>query len=351
MYKARPLIFEQWQVETRRGSSVRIITLKCRLLLATLLLVTSPWVAADTLASEDLAWLKIMAFAAHKTDYVGTFVYQYGNHVETSRITHISDQDGDHGRLEGLDGNQREIIHSNDQVWSNEGGRRMKVGYRHDKSAFPAVLPEQWALLSENYRIKKVEEDRVAGFPTQAFIFEPKDGLRYTHKMWAHSDSGLLLKVAVLDKRGRIIEQYAFTQLTIGGNIDRNWMPHEKSTSAFCAVDQYIVQASKVSGVASSNGWHVGSLPKGFKKTLEMQRTFHGKDTPVIHLVYSDGLAGISVFIEDMNSKAVLTGGLTSQGAIQVYSKVKEDHIVTVVGEIPPTTLMQIADSIRYQGQ
>ena len=174
MYKARLLIFEQWQVETRRGSSVRIIMLKCRLLLATLLLATSPLVAADTLASEELAWLKTMAYAAHKTDYVGTFVYQYGNHVETSRITHISDQDGDHGRLEGLDGNQREIIHSNDQVWSNEGGRRLKVGYRHDKSAFPAVLPEQWALLSENYRIKKMEEGRVAGYPTQAFLLDRK---------------------------------------------------------------------------------------------------------------------------------------------------------------------------------
>ena len=41
----------------------------------------------------SLDWLKVVAFAAHQTDYSGVFVYQYGNHVETSRITHVVETD------------------------------------------------------------------------------------------------------------------------------------------------------------------------------------------------------------------------------------------------------------------
>ena len=319
-----------------------------------MLLVTAPQTFADPIWQDDLDWLKIMAFAAHQTDYVGTFVYQYGNHVETSRITHIKDQDGEHGRLEGLDGNQREIINYNNEVWSNKGGHWVSSGSRQEHRMFPALLPEQLTLLNENYQVKKAEEVRVAGFHTQAFIFQPRDNLRYTHKMWAHSDSGLLLKAAVMDERGRIIEQYTFTQLTIGGDIDRQWISQGisqgKSVPRFCGRDQYAAKLVKANADSGATRWQVGSLPPGFKKTMEMHRTLRGRKVPVTHLVFSDGLAGISIFIESRADRPNINTGLISQGAVQVYSKVNADHLVTVVGEVPPATLMQVADSVRYRG-
>lgn len=328
---------------------MQIATPKSVLFLASLL-STATCALADPFWQDDLDWLKTMAFAAHQMDYTGTFVYQYGNHVETTRITHISDIDGEHGRLEGLDGKHREIIHNNDQVSSYQGGRRVSVGYRHDRKQFPALLPDQLALLNENYRIKRAEEVRVAGFHTHAFVFQPRDHLRYTHKMWAHSDSGLLLKVAVLDERGRVIEQYAFTQLNIGGNIDRQWIVPAKSDVSRQAREQVEVKsAGELPG--SVRAWQVGSLPPGFKKTAEMHRVLRGRSSPVTHMVYSDGLAGISIFIEALSDNPGTHDGLVSQGAIQVYSKVSGDHLVTVVGEVPPRTLMWVADSIRYQGQ
>ena len=72
---------------------------------------------ADPLQGDEADWLKTMVFAAHQTNYSGVFVYQSGGRVEMSRITHISDADGEHERLEGLDGGRRELIRNNDQVW------------------------------------------------------------------------------------------------------------------------------------------------------------------------------------------------------------------------------------------
>ena len=315
--------------------------------LAALLLVAAPSAFADPLWQDELNWLKTMAFAAHQTDYSGTFVYQYGNHVETSRITHIVDRDGEHGRLESLDGARREIIRNNDQVWCYLGDRKVKVEERQDGRNFPALLPEQLSLLNENYLIKQTEEGRVAGYHAHAMIFQPRDNLRYTHKMWAHSDSGLLLKAEVLDERGNVIEQNTFTQLTIGGNIDRSWIMADKPDAASPAHKPHHVHSPKMEALINASGWQVDMLPPGFKKITEMRRPLRGKRAPAIQIVFSDGLASISVFIEASDNDQDDHPGLTSQGAIQVYSKMVGDHLLTVVGEVPPRTVMQVADSVH----
>lgn len=317
---------------------------------AAMLFGASHTALADPMWQDELNWLKIMAFAAHQTDYSGTFVYQYGNHVETSRITHVVDRDGEHGRLEGLDGIRREIIRNNDQVWCYLGSRKVKVEKRQGSREFPDLLPEQLSLLNSNYLIKQMEEDRVAGFHAHAVIFQPKDNLRYTHKMWAHSNSGLLLKAEVLDERGHVIEQNTFTQLTIGGNIDRTWIAADKPDASALTHTPHHGSPHKAEALTGPSGWQVDMLPPGFKKVTEMRRPLRSKKTPVIQMVFSDGLASISIFIETLDNNPEHLG-LSSQGVIQVYSKVMDDYLLTVVGEVPPRTVILVADSIRHTAE
>lgn len=319
-----------------------------------LILPLSWWqcACADPLMQDEVDWLETMAFAAHQTDYSGTFVYQdgMGGHVEVSRITHISDADGEHERLEGLNGSRREIVSSNNQVWLFLGDRKVKIEKQRADRAFPALLPEQISTLKENYTISQAEGDRVAGFHAHVVVFQPKDNLRYTHKMWAHSESGLLLKAVVLDERARVIEQYAFTQLLLGGNVDRSWIEPHTTTKPALKKNE-VTQIAKPSEPAKSGDWQVDALPGGFKKITEICRPMRDSKIPVTHLVFSDGLAGISVFIEDLGDRVDVSSGLSSQGALQIYSRVSGDKLITVVGEVPPRTVIQVADSVRYAGQ
>jgi sigma-E factor negative regulatory protein RseB len=95
----------------------------------------------------------------------------------------------------------------------------------------------------------------------------------------------------------------------------------------------------------------VDALPSGFRKVLEMRRPFRGNKEPVIQMVFSDGLAGISVFIEKGKDMTYLHSGLSGQGAAHVYNRLVGDNLVTVVGEVPPLTVIQVGDSVRYAGQ
>src|SRR3972149_8910431 len=176
--------------------------------------------AANTYAEErqiSLDWLKTVAFAAHQTDYSGVFVYQYDNRIETSRIIHVVEADGEYEKLESLDGPKRKIIRHHGQVWCYINHKMVQVDSQQVRIRFPALLPEQISTLSANYQAEQIGVARVAGYRSQVILFEPKDNLRYAHKIWADTGSGLLLKAAVLGDKDQIIAQYTFTQLQIGG--------------------------------------------------------------------------------------------------------------------------------------
>ena len=338
-------------------------------LLCGLLLAAGNACAGDRQGSLD--WLKIVAFAAHQTDYSGVFVYQYGNRVETSRITHVVEPDSEYERLESLDGPKREIIRHHGQVWCYINHKMVQVGSRQVRGRFPALLPEQISALSANYQIKEAGVERVAGYNTQVILFQPRDSLRYAHKIWAHTDTGLLLKAAVLGDKNQVIEQYAFTQLQIGGIADRSWVKPD-TLGANSAPDnlaggllgaergqgsqggahgEHEMPEATQGGTPVNSGWVVDAIPPGYKKTMEVERPMRGKHAPVTQIVYSDGLSAISIFIEPADGDEDDVEGLSSRGAVNLYHKVLDKHLATVVGEVPPRTVMKVLNSIRYNGK
>ncbi len=310
---------------------------------------------SDPFLQDDLKWLETMAFAAHQTNYSGTFIYQYGGHVETSRITHVVDADGEHGRLESLDGLRREVIRSNGEVWCYLGDQKVKVEGHASEREFPALLQDaQLSGINQNYIVTQAGEARVAGFHAHVINFQPRDNQRYAHRMWADSDSGLLLKAEVIDEHGEIVEQYAFTQLALG-DVDRSWIAQDAQGGAgkrgAAPAAQKRPAPEKSDRLPESSGWQVDVIPPGFLKVAEVRRAMHHRPGSAIQMVYSDGLAGISVFIEDNDNDEDDHAGLTSQGGIQVYSKLLGGHLVTVVGEVPPQTVIDVAESVRYAGK
>lgn len=297
----------------------------------------------------SLDWLKVVTFAGRQTDYSGVFVYQYDNRVETSRITHVVEPDGEYEKLESLDGPRREIIRHHGQVWCyiNHKMVQMDSQYQNVKSRFMDLPLEQLSVLSENYQGKRIGVERVAGYSAQSILFKPKDGQRYAHKIWVHTDSGLLLKAVVLGDKNRVVEQYAFTQLQIGGNINRSWAVAGDEVSGTV----FPPPSEKTKGIPVTSGWVVDALPTGFKKTFEILRPMRGKHAPVNQIVFSDGLSAISVFIEPNDHDEDDVEGLSSRGAVNLYHKVIGNHLITVVGEVPPHTLMQVFQSVRFNGK
>ena len=300
---------------------------------------------AETLQeTEALAWLQKIAAAARQLNYSGTFIYQHGDHVESSRITHFVDRSGEYEKLETLDGPKREIFRTEDEIITVDGEHRViKRERRTRRNSFPALLPDQLAHLTEHYQLRKGELERIAGYDAQALLLEPRDGFRYGHKLWADANTGLLLKARMLDEKGHVVEQSVFTQLLIGAAVGRPMLaPSSLERRRDPGAD---------SAAPADTGWVVKDQPAGFRKIIEMKRFKAGSQTPVAHLVYSDGLAAVSVFIEPLPSTRKVPEGPTRQGAVNIYTRPLSDQLVTVLGEAPAVTVKQMAISVSPRGQ
>lgn len=311
------------------------------LVLALALMVSGLPAASANSEADAFAWLQTIAAAARQMTYSGTFVYRYGNRIETSRIIHVADINGEHEKLQALDGTPREIIRKNEEVFCyTPRNKVLTIEKRKVRQAFPGLpSPQALPALLENYIIKKGEPERVGGYECQVVILQPKDALRYGHKFWADSKTGLLIKASMFNEQNQMIDQFMFTQLTIGGPIDMELLKPQMEGA------EIIQLPDTANSAGSKSGWIVKQLPPGFKKIMETRRMMPRKSLPVNHIVFSDGLATVSVFIEPAaNTKS--DQGLTSQGAVNVYTKPAGEHQLTVLGEVPAAAVVQMGNSL-----
>ena len=315
-------------------------------MLGTGLLAASLFAGAPVFAQDAAEWLQRAAGAARTLNYVGTVANQHGNRVETSRLMHFSDAGSEYEKLTNLDGPAREVVRVNDQVRCYYSDAKLvRVEPRALHNVFPSLLPQQLATLAEYYYFRKAEPARIAGRETQAYVFEPKDGMRYGHKFWADTSTGLLLKARLLNEKNETIEQFAFTDIQIDAKLDRDMFKLPFPTPP---ADWQVRESAHGDVTPQETGWVVKDLPPGFTKVVEGYRTLRGKSDKVAHLVFSDGLVAVSVFVEPTPATPQPVG-LSQQGGINVYSRPLNDHLVTVLGEAPGGTVRQIAYSVSHR--
>lgn len=297
--------------------------------------------ASDAVSNEAFAWLQKMANAARQANYQGIFIYQSGSNIETARITHMVDDSGEHEKIEALDQSPRELIRNNDEVLCYfPDSRSVTVERRKPKKSFPALLPISATELSENYTARLAGQERVSGYDCQVVSLEPKDALRYGYRFWADVASGLIVRATMLNEKGEPIDQYMFTQLAIGGKIDKEQIKPR------IAGKRLIWRNEAPGETTAESAWAVKQLPAGFRKVTETRRAMPGKKNQVTHSVYSDGLATVSLFVEPLEDATRQRQGVSGQGPINVYSRTLPDAQITVLGEVPPAAVKQIAHSI-----
>jgi sigma-E factor negative regulatory protein RseB len=305
-------------------------------------------VCSSAVASEAAhAWLAKMNDAARHLEYDGIFIYQHDNQLETMRILHKVENGSSRERLISLNGTPREIIRDSKEVrcyWPDM--KSVVVEYRRaDNKSFPALLPEQLGSLDQYYDLQLGGTDRIADRLAQLILVRPRDAYRYGYHLWADTQTGLLLKSDLVDTKGNVLEQFMFTQISIGTKIP-------EAALAPGVPGQGLVwyregPNDNSSADAAMPKWIATRLPKGFHLSRQVTRRVALRDRLVEHLVYSDGLATVSVFIEkqDKNARPFMLGP-SRMGAVHALGVRVDDYQITTVGEAPAETIALIGGSV-----
>lgn len=298
--------------------------------------------------AEAREWLERMSRALASKNYDGRFFHLKDSRSETMRIIHRVDKGKVTERLVSLDGSGREIIRNESEVICYLPDRRtVLVEKRTDNSPLLAAVPSYNEGLEEHYSIERVGGVvKTLGRRTQMIKVQPRDDYRYGYRLWLDQETAMPLKSQLCDRDGRVIEQILFAEVNLRERISAQELKPAVSGEGFKWLRQDVQQPVVPNIVAS---WIVPRPPAGFRLTTWRIQIIAGSAAPVQHLVYSDGLASVSVFIEPRNSEAAEMRGLARVGAAFAYSRTIEDQTVTAVGEVPAATVQAIAGGVKRQ--
>ena len=313
----------------------------CFLLLA----LSIAWADDD----DARAWLERMNQALATRNYDGTFFHLRNGKVETLRIVHRVEDGKVAERLVSLDGSGREIIRNDKELTCYlPDQRRVLVESRVESGSLLGTLPTFDAGVADHYRLEKLAPDRVLGRPTQVIAVNPRDAFRFGYQLWIDEGTALPLKTQLCDEKGNVVEQILFANIAVPDSLPKSAVEPRVNTEGMQWVRQ---PTSSAKSVTFASSWRAAKVPPGFKLTATSTQVLEGATSPVTHLVYSDGLASVSVFIETNPAEADQIKGLTKVGSAFTFSTTTRGHQVTAVGEVPPQTVQLIAHSTQPDSQ
>lgn len=324
---------------------------------------------------EAAALVAAMSRALRTLDYEGTFVHLQGTHVSSMHILHAADEDGELERMVSLDGEAREVIRDHSLVTCIWPGTESVVV---SKAKPRRLLPDIDAALAANpsYRFALAGSDRVAGRATDVVEIRPRDDYRYGYRFWIDAETRMLLRSMLLDGE-RAVEQVLFTSIEYPEHIDRERFEIRGDAERLSWVEPVRARAragdvpaldasgdgervsfaelearSRAAPTATAEGEdrvRFASLPDGYVELSESFRPMAENGAPVSHVMVSDGMASVSVYVDhvDAAEQDRSIAGLSSMGAMNAYGVSLEDGFVTVVGEVPPDTVRTIAEAVR----
>jgi sigma-E factor negative regulatory protein RseB len=307
----------------------------------------APAISAD----DPRSWLARTDQALATRNYRGVFVHEYGGETETLRVVQRVGPEGLSERLQSMDGSGREFIRRGSQLLCFLPDRHMVLVERSASTGLLlGGLPSLAAALAGEYVVTQVARTRVSGRTARVIGIEPRDQLRYGYRVWIDEATAMPLRMQLRDAQGHTLEQIVFTDLVLPAHISAAELAPSIDARNYRWVQQDVPALAGRQAPGLAIAWQASSLPPGFRMTASARQMLPGG--PAEHLVFSDGLASVSVFVQARRSNgqpALASSGddAASLGTSSAYTTAVQGYRITVVGEVPPRTVREIAEAMR----
>ncbi len=297
--------------------------------------------------ADPLAWLDRAVEASRTTSYAGTFVHANGDRISTVRISHSLVGSDEQERIEPLDGPSYEIVRRNEEMFCYvPDAKTVRLDRRVSARFFPSVVSGPASALSAQYDVKLGGTERVLGYDCRWIRLEPRDALRFAQRLCSEVGTGLVLRAKTFNDHEQVLEQYTFTDLKLGQRVGRIDL-----RSIFEArIKRWTTDAQpREEAKGADTGWTVANPPPGFRKVSELRRTLPGRPQPVSQIVFSDGAATVSVFVEPNGPPARTEEASTEDGTTTFFVRPMGENLVTVLGDVPLAAAQQVGRSVAHR--
>lgn len=173
----------------------------------------------------------------------------------------------------------------------------------------PSELLHHPDRLKSGYEFVSVGRARVAGRPAQQIRIVSRDNSRFSYQLWLDEDSGMVLKLNMLDLQGGLLEQIQVTSLKITDAPD----------DYFARINQASLPKPMALTQKQSRqpNWEVKYLPNGMEEVRGDTRRLALTGQVVEYKMYSDGLVDVSVYVQP--AKDALGGDLVLRNDLSTF--------------------------------
>ncbi len=305
-----------------------------------LLLVCICFPAAAFESEQAKSWLERLSKSLQELNFTTSFVVVKNNQAEPYHWYHGLNEDNTELELLSLlNGPRRDILRRGSVVSYIEPELPpYSVNSERISGPIPAIFSQDISLLEPSYVFVPVGRSRVLGRTAQLVRIESKDQHRYGHWLWLDQETGLPLKLAIITRKGQLLEQVQFTHLDITDTLSETLkqlssseLPQVIDIRSGVVVDDFI--------------WQVNWMPKGFKRIASNRHRINVTKKPVEFALFSDGLIDISVYVGPSETKQ-RAEEYAMDGATIAFNKVVNGIEISVVGKIPVSTAKAIVNSV-----
>jgi len=304
--------------------------------------------------SDPRSWLADMNRAFNELSYDGVFSYFDGAELASLRIVHMVVDGEQRERLIHQNGAPREIVRRGEEVVCIllPGDDLLALASDLPAGPFARAFVRRYDNISEYYGLTFFGEDRVADRAAVRLAVTPLDEDRFGYRLWLDRETRLLLKSELIDGQGKPLEIFQFSTLVIGSEVDVRAL-EPGGGEATPHITNLSLDSKPSIPIKGKVQWVVDWLPVGFTMATSNVRTTPSESRSINTMMFSDGLAAFSVFIEDMPpagaASMVSRNGATVAVTHLTPGPSTGHHLITLVGELPTATAKRIAQSIRFQ--
>jgi sigma-E factor negative regulatory protein RseB len=307
-----------------------------------LMLWCIPALAQDGSPNE---WLDRMASVVDTTDFQGTVIRSRGGQSQALKVTRRIVDGVVHEKLVSQEGNGLEVIRKGSEVHCILPDKKsVLVEYWNDDVTLFSTLPSSDLRFGSEYDLSIVREERVAGRRAMLLAVRPHDGYRYGYRIWLDRETGFPLRTELVGGDGSLLEQLKFADIRFNPQLPGRALEPSFDLDGFT----WYPEPARGESVDIDSEWVSDDLPAGFKLVSAAAETLPGTDEVVTHLMYSDGLASLSVFIAAADGEQAKPRG-DLDGASNSHSISTGDFVVTAIGQVPQATVRRVAVSMHRE--
>ncbi|RKZ92890.1 MAG: hypothetical protein DRQ43_08625 [Gammaproteobacteria bacterium] len=276
----------------------------------------------------------------------GTFVYLFEDAIQTIKVKREKNEHGDIvEKFIPLDSNQQQSSRSlNNQYCLLDNGWQFQ--FQAVSSSFPFRINNYYQELQKNYDFNLSEIKIIAGTPAIGLFIKAKDPYRYGYELWFEPETATLLKYKLIDQKEKVIEQYLFTDIGFHKKSENFTMPANESEQASSCLEEF-------RGIMSvfNNHFSHNKIPRGYEPVSFRTGIINNGGRQAYQFQLSDGIASVSIFIEERQTAGPSVNGVVKLGPVNVAGKTIGDYQITVLGAIPVASALHFLNAAKDPGK